>query len=139
MLFSREFTVFNNMLCLWRKSIQRFGVKNPVEMLILSKFFPKIFKPLRNFACRPTFRRNFAPEFVSASKPKPTRTQPPNRAFAPLPPNRRNTLSSKNPSRVGASKTCSAISTIPRIIEPPPVKTTPLGICPPVFATSKAM
>src|SRR5215203_4324898 len=37
--------------------------------------------------------------------------------------------SSKNPKRVGASNTCSAMSTIPRAIDPPPVRMTPLEIC----------
>jgi hypothetical protein len=47
----REIYNFNKILCLWRRSIQRFGVKNLVEMLNLSKFLAKIFKPLGNLSC----------------------------------------------------------------------------------------
>ena len=48
---------FNNILCLRRKSIQRFGVKNPVQMLHLFKFFTKIFKPFSNLARGGAFAR----------------------------------------------------------------------------------
>jgi hypothetical protein len=46
------FLNFNNILCLRRISIQRFALKNPAETLNLSKFSPKIFKPLGNLARR---------------------------------------------------------------------------------------